>query len=172
MNCILFLKGESSVWIMWCLNLSLWLHALFFYNVINLQHFCWYCLLSFLPLILVPSTFSVLVLVLPWRARSGNWSAWQLTPTKKEINYYFSYLVWLAVQLFGWYYWHEGDIERKWLRGRNSGGGQGNASYSRETDLYCVKINLHEIEWHNWYLFGEKIIFKAEETSGPSTWAA
>lgn len=61
--------------------------------------------------------------------------------------------------------------ERKWLRGRNDGGGKGNASYSRERDLDCVKINLHEIGWHNWYLFEEKMIFKAEETSGPSMWA-
>lgn len=46
---------------------------------------------------------------------------------------------------------------------------EGNASYSRESGLDCVKINLHEIEWHNWYLFGE-IIFKADETSEPSMW--
>lgn len=66
-----------------------------------------------------------------------------LLPTKKEINNSSNYLVCLAVQRFG-YCWHEGDTERKWQKRRN--GGEGNASYSRESDSDCVKINLHEIE--------------------------
>lgn len=59
------------------------------------------------------------------------------------MNNYSSYLVCLAVQRFGWYCWHEGDTERKWQKRRNDV--EGNASYSRESDLDCVKINLHEI---------------------------
>lgn len=61
------LKGEGSVWIMWCLNPSPWL---FSPDHINLPCFCWFLLLSFLSLRHVPSTFSFGVCVATNRERN------------------------------------------------------------------------------------------------------
>lgn len=153
---------------MWCLNLSLWLHALFY----NLS---WICNMSAdtfsfpsSPWYLSPPPPLCWCLCCCGRQDQGADLPENLLQQKKRNLLLFQLpcltcceVVWMVLLALRRNDWGEGMGESK-----------GNASYSRETDLGCVKINLHEIEWHNWYLFGEKIIFKAEAASGPSMWAA
>lgn len=102
---------------------------------------------SFLPLILVPSTTSVGAagLVAMWKARQGTDLTENLLQQQKNKGIITSATCFalLCSCLDGT------TGMRVTLRGNGRVPGTGNASYSRETELDCAKINLHDTEWHH-----------------------